>query len=113
MLNIDINRIRKEDAISAHALLLTLRHFNHMNDLFSIEFIDDKYYVFIEDDVYDFDTFDEIPTFVICTVCKEFEDIIDYRRFYSNVLKVGFNNNDALDYLNFYSDSEKKLTMTK
>ena len=113
MVNIDINRIRKEDAISAHALLLTLKHFNHMNDLFNIVYQDDKYYVYIDDVVYDFYTFDSIPNFIICSIATNFDELNDFRKFYSNVLKVGFSNTDAQDYLNFYSESGKALTKAK
>ena len=113
MLNIDINRIRKEDAISAHALVLTLKHFNYNGDLFSVNFIDDKYYVFMGEEVYEFDTFEQIPNFVICSVANEFDELIDLKKFYSNVIKVGFNNTDAVEYLNYYSDSEKKLAKVK
>ena len=113
MLNIDINRIRQEDAINAHALVLTLKHFNFGEGLFTLSYIDDKYYVFMGEEVYDFNTFDEIPNFIICNLAKEFDEIIDIRKFYEKVLKVGFNNNDAVDYLNFYSESEKKLTKSK
>ena len=44
----------------------------------------------------------------------EVEDEIDeYVKFYNNVIKVGFSNNDALEYLNFYSESEKKLARVR
>ena len=113
MKSIDAKDIRVEDAINAHALTLTLRHFNVPNELFSVSYLDDMYYVFMGENVYDFPTFDSIPSLIFCTLAKSPEELDGFRDFYSKVLKVGFSNNDALDYLKFYSESEKKLARVK
>lgn len=113
MLNVDINRIRKEDAINAHALVLTLKHINHSNDVFTINYQYGKYCLYIDDVMYEYDTFDNIPMFVLCSLIKDFDELVEARKFYSNVLKVGFSNTDAVDYLNFYSESGKKLEKVK
>ena len=109
MISINVKDIRKEDAIKAHALTLTLRHFNIPNETFSVKYQDDKYYIFIGEEIFNFASFDEIPMFIFCTVAHTSEELHELVSFNQNVLKVGFNNNDALDYLNFYSESDKKL----
>ena len=113
MKSINAKDIRVEDAINAHALTLTLRHFNIPDEMFSVSSQDDMYYVFMGEDVYDFPTFDSIPILIFCTLAKSPEELEEFRDFYSKVLRVGFSNNDALDYLKFYSESEKKLARVK
>ena len=109
MISINVKDIRKEDVIKAHALTLTLRHFNIPNETFSVKYQDDKYYIFVGEEIFNFASFDEIPMFIFCTVAHTSEELHELVSFNQNVLKVGFNNNDALDYLNFYSESDKKL----
>ena len=113
MMNINLKDIRKEDAINAFAILLTLRHFNVPKGAFSLKYQDDKYYLFMGEDIYDFSSFDQIPMFIICAVTNSQEKLDAFIKFYNNVTKVGFNNTDALEYLNFYSESEKKLAKVK
>ena len=113
MININVKDIRKEDAINAHALTLTLKHFNVPEGTFSVVYQEDKYLVFMGEDVYDFLSFDQIPMFIICAVSNTQEELDTFVNFYNNVIKVGFSNNDALEYLNFYSESEKKLARVK
>jgi hypothetical protein len=113
MININVKDIRKEDAITAHALTLTLKHFNVPEGTFNVVNQKEKYYVFIGEDTYEFGSFDQIPMFVICAVANTQEELDEFIKFYNNVIKVGFSNNDALEYLNFYSESEKKLAKVK
>ena len=109
MISINVKDIRTEDAIKAHALTLTLKHFNIPSETFSVKYQDDKYCVFMGENTYEFSTFDEIPMFIFCSITGGIEELSEFVNFNSNVLKVGFSNNDALDYLNFYSESDKKL----
>ena len=110
MLNIDVNRIGREDAIKAHALILTLRHFNRPEDLFSIRYEDGVYSLFIDGEMFDFESFDLIPMYVISSLTNGNEEYNQYKDFYNTVIKLGFNYNDALEYLRFHSEPIKQLS---
>ncbi len=113
MISINAKDIRVEDAVIAHALTLTLRHFNIPEEMFSVCYQDNMYYVFMGEDVFDYSSFDEISSLIFCTLAKSPEELAAFNDFYGKVLRVGFSNNDAIDYLNFYSESKKKLARVK
>ena len=98
MLNIDINNLNKNDFRFAHALMLTLKHNKYMNSYLSLINDDDKYYVYGFGSFYDFDTIKDACLFIIDVMSDNDKEFKSSLKYFNNVLKLEFSNNDALDY---------------
>lgn len=113
MISIDVNKIKNEDAMEAFALLQTLKHFKHYEDLFTVSYQDNKYLLFIEDNMYEFDSFRKLSNYVMSTFAKSDKELIDSINYKNTIVSLGFSNNDAVDYLSFYSNVQKRLLRSK
>lgn len=113
MISIDVKGIKNEDAMEAFALLQTLKHFKHYEDLFTVSYQDNKYLLFIEDNMYEFDSFRNLSNYVISTFAKSDKELIDSINYKNTIISLGFSSTDAIEYLSFYSNVQKRLLKLK
>ena len=109
MLNIDIDMIDNCDIKYVHALVLTLKHFNFMSSYISLFKDDDFYFVYGFGIFQYFENINQAINFLFNVFSDDIKQLEKMNQFYSRILSVGFSNSDAMDYLNFYSDYQKKL----
>ena len=109
MLNIDIDMIDNCDVKYAHALVLTLKHFNCMSSYISLFKDEDNYFVFGFGVFQSFENINQASNFLFNVFSDDIDQLDTMNKFYNKILSVDFSNADAIDYLNFYNDYQKKL----
>ena len=103
MLKVDVNTIKGNDSKYAHAMVLTLNHFNFINCSMTL-FKDNNEYVVYSYGAYK--CFNDIHSAIVFLIkfFSQYQNNFDEMNiYYNNILKLDFTNNDAIEYFDFYN----------